>query len=163
MPAVDQERALTARRSRPSPARKSALAWAFSASNGKPVASATRSIALNRPTTASASIENGFGEAREQPAVRHASIPSGPSGHSAQITKGKATVLAGDAAGRVPELPRRAVRKTDHERSHPRHVQEFRSDPDKTDAAPLRLILGKTPQAQAAGGLWGCLTLSYPF
>ena len=30
-------------------------------------------------------IENGFGEAHEQPAVRHASIPCRRSGHSAQI------------------------------------------------------------------------------
>ena len=30
-------------------------------------------------------IENGFGEAHEQPAVRHASIPCGRTGHSAQI------------------------------------------------------------------------------
>src|SRR5208282_1734948 len=49
----------TANRSRSSAARKSALAAAFSGSSGIPVASATRSMALKRPTTPAASASPG--------------------------------------------------------------------------------------------------------
>jgi hypothetical protein len=52
---LDQLLSTTAKRSRSSAARKSALAAAFSGSSGMPVASATRSIALKRPTTPAAS------------------------------------------------------------------------------------------------------------
>ena len=99
----------TAKRSRSRAARKSALAAAFSGSSGIPVASATRSIALKRPTTPAASTspaapsvfctaprpdqryvvipEHRFGKGDEEAAVRNPAVAVDNAGDRAEIIR----------------------------------------------------------------------------
>src|SRR6516225_3631131 len=135
MPTIDHERAPTAKQSRPSAARKSALASAFSASSGMPVASATRSIALNRPTTAAASTSPSGPRARNSPVRARDSAASSSSrtASAKRMSNRPCGTPASPAAVPVTAL-----------RSSGRAIMAIRNDPIAAAAMGINTALYKT-------------------